>query len=475
MFIPDIPKPVLILHGEQGSAKSTLLELIKMLVDPSSIRTLSFPRDKNELVQQLSHNYITYFDNISNIKEWVSDELCLAVTGSGSSKRMLFTDDDDVIYNFRRCIGFSGINVAATKADLLDRGLTIELTNIPDDKKRLLIDIWNEFDRIRGPLLGYIFDILVRVLQIKKQSSIKLDKHPRMADFTEIAEIISRSMGYSDNQFIEVYYKNKGLQTQQALEVNPLACTMIKFISQVDKNYWIGTATHLLNELDTIADQDLKIKISKLSSWPKSPGSLSRKIPEVKTLLREAGIVIERPVDTGTNTKLVEIRKISPEDKNQAQKEHDNSGDIVCENGLSSEISPEINRENQAQKQQSGDTGDTGDILHMYTGTPVTGLGIPIKEPYNDNGTKGKQEEERPIVCESSTSNNEYGNNQSCYGKPTTATISALTTNTTNSTATAATNIAVYRLGGTDTWACRNCKIKADKWFMQIHDCSRKK
>ena len=49
-----------------------------------------------------------------------------------------------------------------------------------------------------------------------------------------------------------------------------------------------------------------------------------------------------------------------------------------------------------------------------------------------------------------------------------------LTTNAATTTATA-TNIAVYRLGGTDTWACRNCKIKADKHFMQIHDCSGKK
>ena len=102
---------------------------------------------------------------------------------------------------------------------------------------------------------------------------------------------------------------------------------------------------------------------------------MSRKIPQVKTLLREVGIVIERPVDTGTNTKLIEIRKtspeapVSPEDKNQAQKEHDNSGDILSGNGLSPKISPEINGENQAQKQQSGDSGDTGDILHMSTGT----------------------------------------------------------------------------------------------------------
>ena len=33
-----------------------------------------------------------------------------------------------------------------------------------------------------------------------------------------------------------------------------------------------------------------------------------------------------------------------------------------------------------------------------------------------------------------------------------------------------ATDNAVYRLGRNPTaWACKNCKIKADKWFMQKH------
>ena len=70
--------------------------------------------------------------------------------------------------------------------------------------------------------------------------------------------------------------------------------------------------------------------------------------------------------------------------------------------------------------------------------------------------------------------------NKNGDGKPKTATISASRTNdsvaTTISTTTArATNNAVYRLGHTATWACRNCKIKADKHFMHIHDCSGKK
>jgi hypothetical protein len=63
--------------------------------------------------------------------------------------------------------------------------------------------------------------------------------------------------------------------------------------------------------------------------------------------------------------------------------------------------------------------------------------------------------------------------------KPTTtATMSKLANDSpassTTTTATA-TDIAVCRLGGTDTWACRNCKIKADKHFMYIHECSGKR
>ena len=54
LFIPDLSKAVLMIHGEQGSAKSMLQELIKMLVDPDIVKTFSFPKDVAELVQQIS-------------------------------------------------------------------------------------------------------------------------------------------------------------------------------------------------------------------------------------------------------------------------------------------------------------------------------------------------------------------------------------------------------------------------------------
>jgi hypothetical protein len=379
LFIPEIPKPILMLHGEQGSAKSTLQELIKMLVDPSIIRTLSFPRDINELIQQLSHNHIAYFDNISNINDWYSDQLCRAVTGSGFSKRRLYTDDDDIIYSFKRCIGFNGINLGASKADLLDRGLIIQLERIPKDNRRKVEDIWSDFEKIKAQLLGYIFDILVKVLQIRKNGGIRSKGHPRMADFAEVAEIISRCMEYQDNKFLTAYYKNIGLQTAQALEASPVATAIIQLMDS--RTGWNGTATELLNELEAVA-VSLKINTKSNKLWPSAPNSLSRRLNEVKTNLREIGIIIERPVDTTTNTRRIEIRKISPEypvspeDPNQAQLQLENSGDIAGDNNsISPDISPEENSQNRAQNSSSGDTGDTGDILHTSSSLPIYRLG----------------------------------------------------------------------------------------------------
>lgn len=193
LFIPEIPKPILLLHGEQGGAKSTFQELIQMLVDPSITQTLTFPRDSNEFIQQLSHNYIAYYDNVSVIQDWISDLLCRAVTGSSFSKRALYTNDDDIYYNFKRIIGINGIDLAATKADLLDRSIIIQTERI-DKKDRVKIKkIWQNFNRIKPFVLGYIFDILAKVLHYKaEQGEIDFPNGlNRMADWEEYSEIIS--------------------------------------------------------------------------------------------------------------------------------------------------------------------------------------------------------------------------------------------------------------------------------------------
>lgn len=376
LFIPEIPKPVLMLHGEQGSAKSTLQELIKMLIDPSSIRTVTFPRDINELVQKLMHNYICYFDNVSEIKEWISDQLCRAVTGSGFSKRELYSDDDDIIYNFRRCIGFNGINLGATKADLLDRGIIIKLERLPKENQRKLEIIWQEFEKIKGQVLGYIFELLVKVLQVRKNGGVEIKGYPRMADFAEIGEIISRCIGYANDEFLDVYYRNIELQAEEAIEAHPIGTSVV--ILMESKAEWIGTATELLAKLEDVAAEN-RINIrDKL--WPRTPNWLSRRINEVRTNLREKGITVEKKTSDNSNKELI-IRKtqentenrklsilsyISTASQNYAQNQVDSTVDtksVSDDLPTAVKMSTGLSTENHAQYAGSVDKGDKDDII----------------------------------------------------------------------------------------------------------------
>lgn len=333
MFIPGVPKVILMLHGEQGSAKTTLEELIKMLVDPSIVKTLAFPKDINEFIQQLAHNYVSYYDNISIIRDWVSDLLCRAVTGSGFSKRVLYTDDDDFVYSLKRCVGFNGINLGATKADLLDRGLIIQLERLTKDKWRKTEDIWKEFEEIRPKLLGYIFDILVKLLAWKKEGKSLNLTLSRMADWTEYGEIIARCMGYKEREFLTAYYNNLELQTEEVLESSPVAIALIDFMARIEGNEHSDSATKWLSLLEIKANV-LGIN-TQIKSWPKGASPLSRRLHELATTLRDVGIEIEWLKDPKTERRIIKVRKmpsvppVPSGNENQAQNSErgDDTGD----------------------------------------------------------------------------------------------------------------------------------------------------
>jgi hypothetical protein len=108
LFIPEIQHVIFQTCGEKGGAKSMLQVLIKELGDPTKPKLLSIQKDR--MVQQLAQTHVAFYDNLKYPPRWLSDESCKAVTGSGSSKRKLYTDDDSIVYEYKRCSGFNGIN-----------------------------------------------------------------------------------------------------------------------------------------------------------------------------------------------------------------------------------------------------------------------------------------------------------------------------------------------------------------------------
>ncbi|MBI4639919.1 MAG: hypothetical protein HY731_04455, partial [Candidatus Tectomicrobia bacterium] len=304
-FVPDIPHPLPILHGPQGSAKTTTFRLLKRLIDPSIVDILSFPKDINELIQKLSHHWTAYFDNVTRLPDWISDALCRAVTGEGFSKRQLYTDDDDVLYSFKRCLGLNGVNVAAHRPDLLDRAILFELSRIPPDKRRPEQAIWRSFEHAREVILGGVFDLFSEA--IKHMQTINVSQLPRMADFTLWGCAIAEALGEGQEAFLTAYFKNLKIQNEEVLQSHPVAQVILTFMQ--DRTVWKGTPSTLLEELNMLADT-LKINTN-ARDWPKAANSLTRRLNEIKANLQDEGIMIDTTgrADDSTRTRQITIQK----------------------------------------------------------------------------------------------------------------------------------------------------------------------
>lgn len=139
---PSGPYPVLVIYGEQGSAKSSLVRALRALVDPNTAALRTTPRDERDLVIAATNGWLIALDNLSHLPDWLSDALCRLATGSGFATRELYTDADETIFAAQRPVVLNGIEELATRGDLLDRAITLYLPTIPDDKRQDEKDFW---------------------------------------------------------------------------------------------------------------------------------------------------------------------------------------------------------------------------------------------------------------------------------------------------------------------------------------------
>lgn len=285
-FIPEITKPAQVHHGSHGAGKSTVGKIEKSLIDPSEIPLLPIVNSQKELSQQFHQNYFLVFDNLSELKGKSSDLLCRAVTEGGFKKRKLFTDDETISFKFKRGIVLNGINLVATRPDLLDRSIIFQLERIEENNMISDTQLLADFNNEKPKILGGIFDVLSKAIKI--YPTIKLFQKPRMADFAIWGCAIAEAIGYGKDVFLEAYDENRILQNLLAIEENELAMAMVEFADDYRK--WNGTTKKLFENLIIIAQREgLDIKL-----FPKSPSALSRRMSGIKVNLQKAGIKIEK-------------------------------------------------------------------------------------------------------------------------------------------------------------------------------------
>jgi len=195
---PVGPYPVLCLHGEQGSAKSTTAALLRALIDPNEAMLRAEPRDGRDLMIAARNCWIIALDNLSRLPDWLSDALCRLATRGGYATRTLYTDVDETIVSAQRPILLNGIEELATRGDLLDRAIVCYLPRI--ENYRPEEELWQRFEEARPAILGGLLDAVVCALQ--HEHDVRLEHVPRMADFARWVTAAEPELGWQPGSFL---------------------------------------------------------------------------------------------------------------------------------------------------------------------------------------------------------------------------------------------------------------------------------
>ena len=283
-FKPIGPYPVASLLGEQGSAKTTAARMARALVDPNSAGLRAEPRNAHDLAIAAGNSWCVAYDNLSSIRPWLSDALCRLSTGGAFATRELYSDDAEVLFEAMRPVLLTGINEVATRGDLLDRSILINLPRIPEAARKQERELWEAFEADRPRLLGALCDAVSRALA--RQEEVVLESLPRMADFATWAVSAEPALGLEEGEFMRAYVGNRAAGNELALEASPI---WLALQSVLQDGGHVGTATELLSKLEDAADE----RTRRQRGWPSSPSILGKQLRRLAPNLRAAGCDFE--------------------------------------------------------------------------------------------------------------------------------------------------------------------------------------
>jgi energy-coupling factor transporter ATP-binding protein EcfA2 len=283
---PEGPYPILYVRGEQGSGKSTLAKAMLSLIDPRRPDMRALPREPRDLAIRAEHVHVLGFDNVSMVSGENSDALCRLATGDGFDTRQLHSDRDLAVFDAARPMLMTSIIDAATRPDLLDRALIIDLParaeRRDDDEIRAAVELH------RPRVLGALLYAIARAMGASGAVTIPSDV--RMRAPASFAMRAAPALGLEPDAIVQAYLDSRAT-AQGVLAEDPVLVALDDFVKP-GQPPWSGSVGELLKALNRQRNGERPWK-----GWPESPKGLQVALQRLAPMLRARGIIHAPPND----------------------------------------------------------------------------------------------------------------------------------------------------------------------------------
>lgn len=278
----DTPYTIMELSGEQGSGKSDTQERIRMLIDPSAVNLRGEPEKNEDIYIAANNGHLISLNNLSNISAKQQDIFCTVATGGGSSSRKLYSNGEEYLIDAKRPILINGISTLATRPDMADRTVRLELPTIPGEQRRSASDLVTEFNKNAPTIFTGLLELFSNSLDILPK--IRLEKLPRMADFAILGEAVFQALD-EPVSFSKVYGEIRHSASINALDTSPVARAILDMMDERQTPFK-GTMKQLLEQLEYWNE------VGSSRSWPRSPRGLGDAIRRNAPSLRLTGVEV---------------------------------------------------------------------------------------------------------------------------------------------------------------------------------------
>jgi hypothetical protein len=243
---PFGPYPHLEIQGPQGSAKSTLSDMCRRLIDPYTAHRRVPPKDARDIMISSARSWMLTYDNLSGVPQWFSDILCVLSTGGGYATRKLYEDDEEKLFDAKRPVILNGINGSAQRPDLVDRIISIKLRAITDEERIEESVFWKNFEELQPQILGALYNSLS--VSLKNYDEVLLTSKPRMADFARVSVAAESSFPYPEGTFFVKYLENREEAMEVAFESDIIGIPVVQLLGSDEcKGFWEGVSSIILS------------------------------------------------------------------------------------------------------------------------------------------------------------------------------------------------------------------------------------
>lgn len=306
VFHPTGPYPIASFIGGPGRAKSSTVRYTRSFVDPSNVSGAAKSRSNEDLLIAAQDRRLLTFDNLDDIDQAQSDDLCRLATGASFSRRTLYSDCDETTFVAKNPVIITSINDVIEAPDLLDRSIRFVLPLLPKVNAEAVQDA--AVAKAAPQVLGLILDGVVSAL--RNLSTTVIENPPRMVEFALWGTAAEEGLGLKSGAVMEAYRRNIG-------EVNELALDGEFAQKIVDIGYFKGKLKELAERLD----------------WGTSPQKcreLAGHLRKLSSALRQIGVAVNLDLPSSGGSKVVEIRPIHIEaDRRVSMKESACASDSI--------------------------------------------------------------------------------------------------------------------------------------------------